>query len=112
MAKRLFVGSLPYTTTNEQLQELFSQVGAVESVNVIVDKYTGQGKGFGFVEMASEEDAKKAIEKFQGYNFNGRTLVVNEARPREDRGFGGGGGGGGYRGGGDRKGFNSRRRSY
>lgn len=85
MSKRLFVGSLPYTTTNEQLQELFSQVGPVESVNVITDRYTGQGKGFAFVEMASDEDAKKAIETLNGHNLGGRTIVVNEAKPQENR---------------------------
>lgn len=84
MAKRLFVGSLPYTVTNDQLQELFSQVGPVESVNVITDRYTGQGKGFAFVEMGSEADAKTAIEKLNGYNMGGRTIVVNEARPQAD----------------------------
>ena len=99
MAKRLFVGSLPYTATNEQLQELFSQAGGVESVNVVIDRYTGQGKGFAFVEMVTEEDAKKAIETLNGYNLGGRNIVVNEARPREDRG--GQRGGDGNRGGGN-----------
>lgn len=104
MAKRLFVGSLPYTTTNEQLTELFSQAGAVESANVIIDRQTGQGKGFAFVEMVDEAGAKKAIETLNGHNLGGRTIVVNEARPREERPAGGGGGyrggGGGNRGGG------------
>lgn len=90
MAKRLFVGGLPYETTNQQLEELFSQAGKVESVNVITDRYSGRGKGFGFVEMATEEEAKKAIETLNGYNFNGRSIVVNEARPQEDRGQRGG----------------------
>ena len=102
MAKRLFVGSLPYDTTNNQLEELFAQAGKVDSVNLITDKYTGQGKGFAFVEMATEEDAQQAIQKLNGYNLNGRAIVVNEARPREehsDRGPGHGGGGGGSRGG-------------
>lgn len=94
MAKRLFVGGLPYDTTNQQLEELFAQAGKVESVNVITDRYSGQGKGFGFVEMSTEEEAKKAIETLNGYNLNGRSIVVNEARPQEDRGNRGGGRGG------------------
>lgn len=96
MTKRLFVGSLPYTATDEQLHELFSQVGPVVSVHVITDRYTGQGKGFAFVEMSTEADAQKAIDTLNGHDFNGRSLVVNEARPQEDRGgqkFHGGGGG-------------------
>lgn len=86
MAKRLFIGSLPYDATNSQLEELFSQAGKVESVNVITDRYTGQGKGFGFVEMATEEEAQKAIKTLNGASLGGRTIVVNEARPQEDRG--------------------------
>ncbi len=96
MTKKLFVGSLPYTTTTEQLQELFSQVGLVSSANVIIDKYTGQGKGFGFVEMSTEAEAQKAIDTLNGHNLGGRSIVVSAARPQEDRGnrsFGGGGGG-------------------
>lgn len=85
MAKRLFVGSLPYDATNSQLEELFGQAGKVESVNVITDRYSGQGKGFGFVEMATEDEAKKAIKTLNGTNFGGRTIVVNEAKPQEDR---------------------------
>lgn len=85
MAKRLFVGSLPFDVTSAQLEELFTQAGKVESANVITDRYTGQGKGFGFVEMATEEEAQKAIKTLNSYNFNGRTIVVNEARPQEDR---------------------------
>jgi len=84
MAKRLFVGGLPYDTTNDQLEELFSQAGKVESVNVIIDRYSGQGKGFGFVEMSSDEEAQKAIQTLSGHNLNGRSIVVNEARPREE----------------------------
>ena len=99
MAKRLFVGSLPYDTTQQQLEELFSQAGKIDSVNVITDRYSGRGKGFAFVEMTTEEEAKKAIEMFNGYSMGGRSIVVNEARPMEDRGNRGGGGGG-YRGGG------------
>jgi len=85
MAKRLFVGGLPYEATNAQLEELFSQVGKVESANVITDRYSGQGKGFGFVEMSTEQEAQEAIKKFNGYSMNGRSIVVNEARPREER---------------------------
>jgi len=85
MAKRLFVGSLAYDITNSQLEELFSAAGKVESVNVITDRYSGQGKGFGFVEMATEDEAKNAIKTLNGTNFGGRTIVVNEARPQEDR---------------------------
>jgi RNA recognition motif-containing protein len=95
MAKKLFVGSLSFKVTEEDLKEHFSTVGEVESVKIITDTYTGQSKGFGFVEMASEEDAKKAIEKFNGSTFMDRTLTVSEARPqqpRPNRGFGGGGG--------------------
>ena len=97
MAKRLFVGSLPYSTTTNQLEEIFSAVGKVESVNVITDKFSGQSKGFGFVEMATEEDAQKAIQELNGKEVDGRAMVVNEARPQEDRGPrpGGGGNGGG-----------------
>ncbi len=109
MNKRLFVGSLPYSATAEQLQELFVQAGTVVSINVITDRYTGQGKGFAFVEMGTAEEAKKAIEMLNGKQLDGRSIIVNEARPQEDRSSGGGGGyrggggssgGGGYRGGG------------
>ena len=86
MAKRLFVGGLPYDTTNQQLEELFAQSGTVVSANVITERYSGRGKGFGFVEMSSEEETKKAIETLNGHNLNGRAIVVNEARPQEDRG--------------------------
>jgi len=85
MSKRLFVGSLPYSTTGSQLEELFSKYGKVESVNVITDKYSGQGKGFAFVEMASDEEAQKAITALNNYNLDGRAIVVNVARPREER---------------------------
>lgn len=86
MAKNLFVGKLSYGTTDAQLGEHFSQAGTVVSAKVIVDRYSGQGKGFGFVEMASDEDAKKAIDQLNNSSLDGRTIVVNEARPREDRG--------------------------
>lgn len=85
MNKRLFVGSLPYTTTKEELESLFTQAGKVESVNVILDRNTGFGKGFAFVEMSTPEEASQAIQKFSGYNLNGRTIIVNEARPQEER---------------------------
>lgn len=115
MAKRLFVGSLPYDITNTQLEELFAQAGTVTSATVISDRMTGQSKGFAFVEMSTDEEAQKAITQFNGYSMNGRNLVVNEARPREERpggggGYRGGGGGsrsGGYRGGGG-SGYNDR----
>lgn len=93
MAKRLFVGSLPFSVTNAQLEELFAQQGKVESVAVITDKFTGRGKGFAFVEMETEEDAQKAVKALNGYSLDGRTIVVNEARPREDRPYQGGQGG-------------------
>jgi RNA recognition motif-containing protein len=99
---RLFVGNLNFKTTGEDLQELFGQVGEVQSASVVTDRETGRSRGFGFVEMASNDDGQRAIEQFNGKEFNGRNLTVNEARPREDRGFGGGGGYGG--GGGNRRG--------
>jgi RNA recognition motif-containing protein len=89
------VGSLPYSTTEQQLSELFAQHGAVQSAKVITDRYTGQSRGFGFVEMATGEEAQKAIAALNGTALGGRTLVVNEARPQEKRPYGGGGGGGG-----------------
>lgn len=99
--KKLYVGSLPYSTTEDELKELFSQFGQVISARVISDKFTGQSKGFGFVEMATDADAEKAINAANGAQFGGRTLVVNVARPpqeRERRPFnenrGGGGNGG------------------
>ncbi|MEW6455339.1 MAG: RNA-binding protein [Acidobacteriota bacterium] len=102
MSKKLYVGGLSYSTTNSQLEELFSKAGKVESVNVITDKFSGQGKGFGFVEMSTDEEAKKAIEMFNGYSLSGRTIIVNEARPKRESGFRGGYGrnryGGGFRG--------------
>jgi len=92
------VGSLPYSTTEQQLTELFAQHGTVQSAKVISDRYTGQSRGFGFVEMATNEEAQKAIAALNGTPLGGRTLVVNEARPQEKRPYGGGGGGGGDRG--------------
>lgn len=81
----LFVGNLPYSMDNDKLGELFAQAGAVTSAKVISDKYSGRSRGFGFVEMASAEEAKKAIEMFNGKDVEGRALVVNEAKPREER---------------------------
>lgn len=85
MAKRLFVGNLPYTAAEPQLRELFSQAGNVESVTIIINRNTNQGKGFAFVEMVTEEEAQKAIRMFNGYQMDDRSILVNEARPREDQ---------------------------
>jgi cold-inducible RNA-binding protein len=96
MGKKLYVGSIPFNATEESIRDLFSNIGEVESVSIITDRDTGRSKGFGFVEMSSEEDAKKAIEQLNGKTFMERALVVNEARPqqsRQGRGFGGGRGG-------------------
>ena len=104
MAKKLYIGGLPYSTTEDQLREAFSQAGTVSSAVIIMDKMSGRSKGFGFVEFDSDDDATKAIDMWNGKDFGGRTLTVNEARPMEPRrdfrgGGGGGGGGGGYGGG-------------
>ena len=104
MARKLYVGNLPFSAGEAELQELFAQAGAVDSVKVMRDMATGRARGFAFVEMASDEDAQKAIDKFHNYAFGGRNLTVNEARPRERSGGGGGYGGGGYGGGGGRGG--------
>ncbi|MFN7985156.1 MAG: RNA-binding protein [Vicinamibacterales bacterium] len=102
MSQKLYVGNLSYNTTEGELESLFSQAGTVESVRVMRDMATGRARGFGFVEMASSEEAQAAISSFHGTEFGGRQLTVNEARPMEARGGGGGkfGGGGGNRGGG------------
>lgn len=92
MAKKLYVGGLPYATTEAELQELFAQAGTVESVAIIMDRDSGRSKGFGFVEMATEEEAQKAIQMFHEYELGGRKLTVNEARPMEKRENRGGGG--------------------
>src|SRR5258707_2071216 len=99
MGTKLFVGILSFDVTENDLQDLFAQAGPVNSVNVMQDRATGKPRGFGFVEMSTEEDTTKAISMFNGKDFKGRALTVNEARPREER-SGGGGGGGGHRGGG------------
>ena len=107
MATKLYVGNLSFQTTSDELRDHFAQIGNVESASVVEDRMTGRSRGFGFVEMATPEEAAAAIEQLNGKEFNGRNLTVNEARPRTDRGPGGGygnrGGGGGYgRGRGDR----------
>src|SRR5438067_10537294 len=122
MAKKLYVGNLSYSLASSELEQLFAQHGQVISAQIINDRDTGRSKGFGFVEMANDNEAQAAIEALNGQQHGGRALTVNEARPREDRG-GGGGGGGGYGGGGggrrggfggggrgrDRRGFGGRR---
>jgi RNA recognition motif-containing protein len=95
MSMKLYVGNLAFQTSSEDLQQLFGQAGTVQSASVIEDRDTGRSRGFGFVEMASKEEGESAIAQFNGKEFNGRNLTVNEARPREDRGNRGGGGGGG-----------------
>jgi RNA recognition motif-containing protein len=106
MSKNIYVGNLPYNTTGDDLVELFQQYGAVTSGQVIIDKFSGRSRGFGFVEMANDDEAQTAIDSLNGQDFGGRPLTVNEARPREERGGGGGGGGGrgGYGGGGGGRG--------
>ena len=94
MGSKIYVGGLPYAATEQQLSDLFAQHGAVESARVITDKFTGQSRGFGFVEMTTGEDAQKAIAALNGTQMDGRTLTVNEAKPMEPRTGGGGGGGG------------------
>jgi cold-inducible RNA-binding protein len=101
MATKLYVGNLSFRTTSEDLREAFASVGAVESATVIEDRDTGRSRGFGFVEMATPEEAAAAIEQFNGKDLGGRNLTVNEAKPRTERGAGGGGRGG-YGGGGGR----------
>lgn len=99
MGAKIYVGGLPYSTTDAQLSDLFAIHGAVASAKVITDRFTGQSRGFGFVEMSSSDEAQKAITALNGTEFGGRTLTVNEARPQEPRG---GGGGGRFEDGGDR----------
>lgn len=90
MAKRLYVGNLPYAASEDDIRQLFSQAGTVESVSLPTDRQTGQSRGFGFVDMSTNEDADNAIRMFDGYRMDGRQLRVNVAREREERGFGGG----------------------
>jgi cold-inducible RNA-binding protein len=103
MGKKLYVGNLAFGVTDKDLEELFAQAGVCESAAVITDRATGQSRGFGFVEMGSTGDAQKAIQQFDGQEFKGRALKVNEARDRESGRGGGGGGGGGGRGGWNRR---------
>jgi RNA recognition motif-containing protein len=102
MSNKLYVGNLSFRVTSEDLHDHFATAGAVESANVVFDRETGRSRGFGFVEMASEDAANNAIAQFNGTEYDGRNLVVNEARPREDRGNGGNNRRGGYGGGGGR----------
>lgn len=104
MGTKLFVGNLSYDVTSSDLEKMLSAYGQVTSAEVISDRATGQSRGFGFVEMASAEEAHAAVEALNGQDHNGRSLTVNEARPKEQRG-GGGGGRGGYGGGGGRGGY-------
>src|SRR3954469_22746770 len=100
MAKKLYVGNLSYDTTDSALEQMFEEFGTVQSAQVIMDRETGRSKGFGFVEMSSDQEAQAAINGSDGKEAGGRALTVNEAKPREDRGGGGrSGGGGGYGGG-------------
>ena len=104
MSMKLYVGNLAFQTTSEELQQLFSQAGTVESATIVEDRDTGRSRGFGFVELSSKAEGEAAIAQFNGTELNGRSLTVNEAKPRENRGGGGGfggnrGGGGGGRGG-------------
>lgn len=85
MAKNLFVGSLPWSVNDEQLAQMFAEAGSVDSARVITERDTGRSKGFGFVEMATDEEAKKAVETLNGKEIEGRAITVNEARPREER---------------------------
>jgi RNA recognition motif-containing protein len=109
MGSKIYVGGLPYSATEDQLTELFAAHGNVQSVRVITDKFTGQSRGFGFVEMSSGAEAEEAISALNGTTMGGRTLTVNEARPQEPRSGGGGGGGGGGGRGGERGGGRGKR---
>ena len=100
MGTRLYVGNLSFNSTEGDVERHFAEIGTVVSCDLIMDRYTNKSKGFAFVEMGSQDDADKAIAQFNGQELDGRTLTVNEARPREDRGGGGGGGGGRRDGGG------------
>jgi len=107
MGKKLYVGNLPYSVRDSDLEDLFAAHGSVQSAQVIIERDTGRSKGFGFVEMSNDQEAQEAISALNGRDMEGRTLTVNEARPKEEGGGGrrsGGGGGGGYGGGGGRGG--------
>ena len=111
MSTKLYVGNLSFSTTTQDLETMFGELGTVQSANLIEDRETGRSRGFGFVEMSSKEEAQAAISTLNGKEVDGRALTVNEAKPREDRGGSGGGGnrgGGGYGGGGGGRGGNSR----
>ena len=97
MNNKLYVGGLPYSVTETQLEEVFAAHGTVESARVITDRMTGRSRGFGFVEMSSPEEAEEAMQKLNGTDLEGRSLTVNEAKPQQPRSDGGGGGGGGGR---------------
>jgi len=119
VGKRLYVGNLAYSVTDDSLQRAFSAHGSVTSASVMMDRDSGRSKGFGFVEMATDEQAQSAIRAMNGTSIDGRSVTVNEAKPREDRGGYGGGGGGGYGsgsggrgGGGDRGGYGGGRSGY
>ncbi|HRI39834.1 MAG TPA: RNA-binding protein [Nitrospira sp.] len=111
MGSKIYVGGLPYSATEQQLSDLFAAHGAVASARIITDKFTGQSRGFGFVEMSSDAESQAAITALNGSEMGGRTLTVNEARPQEPRTGGGGGGGGrgGFGGGGGRSGGGGKR---
>lgn len=104
MSKKIFVGGLAFSTTEDELRNLFAPFGEIETVQIVTDRYTQKSRGFGFVEMTSDEEAAKAIEALNGTELAGRALTVNEARPPQRR-EGGGGGRGGFGGGGGRGGF-------
>ena len=117
MAKKLFVGGISWDTTDAKLSEFFSQAGTVVSANIITDRYTGKSKGFGFVEMSTEEEAETAKQKLNGQNLDGRSIAVSEARPQQPRENNYSGGGGGFgrrddRRGNDRRGGDSRKNRY
>jgi len=112
MGKKLYVGNLSFETTASEVEKLFSDHGSVESAEVINDRMTGRSKGFGFVQMQSDSEAEAAITALNGQEFGGRTLTVNEAKPRTERSSGGGGGGGGRGGYGGGGGGGGRRDRY
>jgi cold-inducible RNA-binding protein len=113
MAKKLYVGNLSFGVTDSALEQMFAAHGSVVSAQIIMDRDTGRSKGFGFVEMSNDQEAQAAIAAMNGQQVEGRTLTVNEARPKESRGPGGGGGGrGGYGGGGGGGGYGGRRDRY